>query len=767
LSDTSALRDLRRLRAERRRAKTGRFDAFYRVYVVLFFGAMAFAFGNAAVKINVTGPLTVGDLRQFSALLGLLTALLVVNGTRTGRLGGPLMISRPDVHHVLLSPADRAAVLRPIAFRYAGRALGLGTLAGMAAGFFVGRGLPGGSLAWMASLGTFGLLSACVLVGAGIATAGLRVRRADERVIAVVFVVVGAGGLALRRSLLPLSYVATWPFDRHPAALAAVVAPALAFVGLLLVGRISLEGAERRGELVSASRVSLLVTRDLRATLLYRRRLLSEHARRRPWVRFASGGPVVRRDLRGLERIPTARIVRFAGLVTLAGMSVAISRGRIVFFLAAGVLHFLIALDLIEGFAEEFDHPDLRDAHPVRDGPLSIKHLVVPVVAMACLTVVSCAVVPALLDAGLSALDVSAPLGLVARVAPLAGVSAVLAAGVTLLDPRPITTPFSAARPQEFAGVSMAARFLAAPAMASAGMLPVLASGWGLRLGGFRIPAVGVVIVIVIGEVALAAWFRVRVPAIRAFERILSRMFSMGAPTSHSDPHRFAGAGSPNEVLTFVQLTKTYADTPVLGPLDAEVGPGQVCVLIGPNGAGKTTLLRTCAGLLDPTDGAALVRGLVAGTLGARRLVSFVPDVPVFYEDLSLTEHVEFVCRLHATSDWEPKMRDLVGRFDLADRTDDLPVLFSRGMKQKAALVIGLCRPFDVLLLDEPLANVDQAARRVLLGVVAELGRGGRSAVMATHDLDALAIATNHIALRDGQLVSHGHIPDDIQQLMA
>jgi ABC-type cobalamin/Fe3+-siderophores transport system ATPase subunit len=55
----------------------------------------------------------------------------------------------------------------------------------------------------------------------------------------------------------------------------------------------------------------------------------------------------------------------------------------------------------------------------------------------------------------------------------------------------------------------------------------------------------------------------------------------------------------------------------------------------------------------------------------------------------------------------------------------------------------------------------------VLLDIVAELGRGGRSAVMATHDLDALAVATTHIALRDGHLVSHGHIPGDIQQLMA
>jgi len=112
-------------------------------------------------------------------------------------------------------------------------------------------------------------------------------------------------------------------------------------------------------------------------------------------------------------------------------------------------------------------------------------------------------------------------------------------------------------------------------------------------------------------------------------------------------------------------------------------------------------------------------------------------------------------------------MDELVATFELTDRADDLPVLFSRGMKQKAALVIALCRPFDLLLLDEPLANVDQSARGALLAILTELSRQGKATVFATHDTEALAIATSHIALRDGHVVSHGPMTQGLRRLMS
>jgi len=112
--------------------------------------------------------------------------------------------------------------------------------------------------------------------------------------------------------------------------------------------------------------------------------------------------------------------------------------------------------------------------------------------------------------------------------------------------------------------------------------------------------------------------------------------------------------------LALRQLTKRYGDLVALEPLDLHIGAGQRVMLVGHNGSGKTTLLRMVAGLLDPTDGAAWIFGAQAGSLEARAGLSYLPDTPVFYEDLSLREHIEYTCRLHGAQAWEERAEGLL-----------------------------------------------------------------------------------------------------------
>lgn len=211
-------------------------------------------------------------------------------------------------------------------------------------------------------------------------------------------------------------------------------------------------------------------------------------------------------------------------------------------------------------------------------------------------------------------------------------------------------------------------------------------------------------------------------------------------------------------VLLAEGLTKHFGDREALAPIDLRVDRGTRVALIGHNGSGKTTLLRIIAGLLDPTSGTVHVAGAPAGSLSARRAVSWLPDTPTFYDDLSLREHLQYVAELHGVDDWSPGAQRLLRRLGLHDRADDLPVTFSRGLRQKAALAIGFVRPSELLLVDEPFVGLDGDGRTVLLELLDEAAVAGAAVVVATHELGFLHRVERVLALRDGHVVHDGSV---------
>lgn len=218
--------------------------------------------------------------------------------------------------------------------------------------------------------------------------------------------------------------------------------------------------------------------------------------------------------------------------------------------------------------------------------------------------------------------------------------------------------------------------------------------------------------------------------------------------------------------LRTIALSKDYGDRPAVVPLDLEVPTGERIALVGHNGSGKTTLLRMIVGLLEPTGGSVRVAGAPAGSLEARRAVSWLSDTPTFYDDLSLWEHLEFVARLHGTADWSATAEALVDRLGLAHRRDDLPVSFSRGLRQKAAIALGLVRPYSLLVVDEPFVGLDSAGKETLLGLLDEAALGGATLIVATHELGFLDRVDRVLVLRDGAL-AHDGPPDGFDVVAA
>jgi ABC-type multidrug transport system ATPase subunit len=223
---------------------------------------------------------------------------------------------------------------------------------------------------------------------------------------------------------------------------------------------------------------------------------------------------------------------------------------------------------------------------------------------------------------------------------------------------------------------------------------------------------------------------------------------------------------SDEPVLEFAHVSKSYDDVVALDDVTFAVMPGTLVALVGHNGAGKSTLMRLAAGLDAPTLGTVFVEDYKAGTMGARGALTYASDTPILYDDLSVWEHLEYVGGLHGVEDWETPGADMLEKFDLTDRADDLPVRFSRGMRQKAALAVALVRPATVALIDEPFVGLDVRAQERLAEILVELAAEGCAVVVATHQPAFLSRVDRCVVLHDGQVQYDGAPGDEVLEYL-
>jgi ABC-2 type transport system ATP-binding protein len=215
-------------------------------------------------------------------------------------------------------------------------------------------------------------------------------------------------------------------------------------------------------------------------------------------------------------------------------------------------------------------------------------------------------------------------------------------------------------------------------------------------------------------------------------------------------------------VLAAHGLRKAYGDVVALEGIDLEVAPGECVALIGHNGSGKTTTMRLLAGQLEPTAGTVTVAGVdvhrAADAHRARAALAFVPDSPLLYDDLTVAEHLELVGLAHGVGDGlDDRVDDLLEALDLTERRDFVPGQLSRGMRQKTQLACTLVRPFQVLMLDEPVVGLDPPSQAMLRELLAGIKAEGAAIVLTTHQLAfSEGLADRALVLHDGSVVDAG-----------
>lgn len=198
---------------------------------------------------------------------------------------------------------------------------------------------------------------------------------------------------------------------------------------------------------------------------------------------------------------------------------------------------------------------------------------------------------------------------------------------------------------------------------------------------------------------------------------------------------------------------------PRIREISFQVVPGELLGLIGPNGAGKSTTIKTVLGLLK--DSKADV--FIAGTPPR---YAYVPEHPVFYDDLTLWEHMDLAAAAFGMEDeqFEKQAAQLLRQFGMEAVRNELPGGFSKGMKQKMMLMIGFLSKPDVYIVDEPFIGLDPRATRDFLDLLLEERRRGAGVLMSTHVLDtAERICDRFLLISAGRIAAEGTL-DQIRQ---
>lgn len=228
------------------------------------------------------------------------------------------------------------------------------------------------------------------------------------------------------------------------------------------------------------------------------------------------------------------------------------------------------------------------------------------------------------------------------------------------------------------------------------------------------------------------------------------------------DPEPTAPIVPEPAVVELVGMAKRFGDVVAVDDVSIAVPAGQVLGLLGHNGAGKSTIARLIAGLLRPDVGVVTVGGRDPATDGAavRRHLGVLPSTSFVDDRLTGRQNLDFASGMFGvpTRIGRQRANELLERFELTARADDLVSTYSAGMRQRLALSRVLLPEPDVLILDEPTSAMDPVAARDFVQLLGDLARReGRAIVLCTHDLpEAAAVCDEVVVLAKGAVIARG-----------
>ncbi len=217
-------------------------------------------------------------------------------------------------------------------------------------------------------------------------------------------------------------------------------------------------------------------------------------------------------------------------------------------------------------------------------------------------------------------------------------------------------------------------------------------------------------------------------------------------------------------------LTRTFGTLTAVDNLTFHIDKGEVFGFLGPNGAGKTTTIRMLACLISPTKGTATVSGydIRRDPLKVRQSVGILTENPSLYERLTAYENMNFFAEAYGINDAEERhkrIQELLEFFNLWERRNDKVAGFSKGMKQKLAIVRATVHRPPVLFLDEPTAGLDPESSKEIRDLMAQLSQREKCTILlSTHHLeDAEKLCRRVMIINKGRCLLIG-TPDELRE---
>ena len=548
-----ALGDMRTRRRKNRIQDLEWFDALYRVYLAAFVGGGLIMFLSGLVGDEpLVGQEIVDLTTHLPHVVGLVAAAMVFLGLRSGAQGGPIAIEEAEVRHVLMAPIARTAALRNPAVQRLRSFVFVGAIAGGVANQLLERRLTEASspmimfVIWGALAG--GLMGALFVISALLShSVGLTQTLAT----ALGLLIVGAQAAVLFTTVNlpgPLDFVGSismwWLRVHYWDLIGVAVVCGLTIVAIARVGSLSLEALARRSALVSQMKFAVTL-QDLRTVVLLRRQLSQEHMRAQPWLhlpRTMRGDVVVVRGLRSFLRFPLRRIVRMASLSAAAGyLCVVAWNGTTPALVGAGLLLFIVGLDVVEPLSQEIDQPDRTDSFPRERGLLLTKHLIVPALTSVPYVIIG-VIAATLARPEISTVGYGLLLGLSAAAGAVAGAALNSVSGAP--DQAGSATA-GLALPPEMSGMGTVLRGALPPAITVVACLPLLAVRESVANGNELLNALRSIGAVALVVTLVGGWIRQR-DAIRSWYRDASQQ-ATAAKKKPAAPPSTSSQGTSHE----------------------------------------------------------------------------------------------------------------------------------------------------------------------------------------------------------------------------
>lgn len=220
--------------------------------------------------------------------------------------------------------------------------------------------------------------------------------------------------------------------------------------------------------------------------------------------------------------------------------------------------------------------------------------------------------------------------------------------------------------------------------------------------------------------------------------------------------------------IEVASLTKQFGSLVAVNKVSFTVPKGEIFGYLGPNGAGKTTTIRILTGITTPTSGNATIFGhdIQRDTLTARSFMGIVPETSNIYDDLSAWKNLMFSAELYhvSKSERESRATDLLKTFELHDRKEDKVHGFSKGMKRRLTLAMGLINNPPLLFLDEPTSGLDVQSNLIIRQVIRDLNERGVTVFLTTHNIEEANLMCHRVAIINRGIIAAVDSPERLKK---